>query len=250
MNRKLLPIYLIFLTMIASVINNSLASAQESDKLFQKKAPPRIVFVPPKDAQPKYTTGGASRNQDKCPSDLATNPYLTALVPQQNRVLTTKANPQLLVYLPATSAQKAFFSLREVNSDNHYQTFLPLQQTSGVIAFDLPDDAPALEVGKTYEWSFVIICDRLLKPDSPRVEGTISRVSLSSQVSQQLKKATLLEQAILYGETGVWYDSVANLAQVYAQNPEQKNLLDLWQSLLTSDAVGLDAIVEQPILNN
>jgi hypothetical protein len=215
----------------------------------------RVVFLPPKDARPKSSTGGASRDTGKCPSDsLASSPYLTAVIPNQDKGLTTQASPTLLVYLPDTSAGKAFFSISEVNSDHqhpdsHYQTFLPIQPESGVMQINLPEEAPELEVGKTYKWSFVIMCDNRLRPDSPMVEGMIERVSVNAELNQKLETATPLEQAMLYGQEGLWYDSVSILAKLQQTDPNNPDLTSIWADLLSSEAVGLSEIVSKPILN-
>ena len=217
-----------------------------------KKNNPTVVFIPPKNAKPKHTTGGASRNQGKCPQDSSrTNPNLTAVIPAQNKGLTIQATPTLLVYLPDTSAQKAFFSISEVvtnqqSSNNHYQTFLPIQKKSGVIQLVLPEDAPKLEIGKTYKWSFALVCNSILKPDSPRVQGLIERVRDNQDFALQLETATSLEKAVFYAKEGLWYDFTTNFVKAYHTQPN--NLADIWQDLLNSEVVGLEELSGQPIL--
>jgi hypothetical protein len=212
----------------------------------------KVVFVPPQDAKPKQSTGGASRNSGKCTQDdQLSTPSLTAVIPAQNKGLTSEATPTFLVYVPDTSAQKAFFSISEVTSDpnnlgNHYQTFLPIQQKAGVVKVSLPEEAPKLEVGKTYRWSFALICNTRLKPDSPRVEGLVERVTVNANLMQKLEQATALEKAVLYGQEGLWYDSTANLLQAYQAEPN--NLSNIWQDLLKSEAVELEILSNQPIL--
>lgn len=253
MNYKIFILLLTtFATMSTAFKMFSNVDQQAFAQTVAKRNVQSVVFVPPKDSQPKYTTGGASRNQGKCPQDSAiTSPYLTAVIPSQNKALTTQARPTLLVYLPDTSASKAFFSISEISSnqknpDNHYQTFLPIENKSGIVQFTLPQDAPELELDKTYKWSFVIICNSRLKPDSPGVEGLIERVSINNNFDQQLKTASSLEKAVLYGQGGLWYDSVASFTDAYHADPH--NLNPLWQDLLSSEVVGLEELTNQPIL--
>jgi hypothetical protein len=252
-------IFIFSLTVLATILSTEkilLGSHKQAlAETVAKNNIQRVVFVPPKDAMPKNTRGGASRDRGKCPGDsLTTSPYLTAVIPSQNKGLTTQAAPTLLVYLPATSAEKAFFSIREVNSDNpnqdnHYQTFLPIENKSGIIQVTFPEDAPRLEIGKTYTWSFVLMCDNRLRPDSPAVEGIIERVSVNADFNQKLEKATPLEKAVLYGQEGFWYDSVGLFAKLYHTDPNNSNLVMFWQDLLSSEVVGLEEIVGQPIIN-
>lgn len=213
-----------------------------------------VLFKPPGEARPSNTIGGASRDQGVCPGDsITTSPYLTAVVPSGYNGLTTQARPSVLVYVPNTSAERAFLSFREVvpnaqSQDNHYQTMLPIENKQGIVQIDLPEDAPELETGKTYQWSFVIMCDNRLRPDSPMVEGTVTRVSMDSKLNQELEQSTPLEQAAVYGEHGIWYDAVGTLAQLRYTDPDNSNLVTIWQDLLSSDTVGLQAIANQPLV--
>jgi hypothetical protein len=206
-----------------------------------------VSFDPPDGDRPKNTAGGASRNDGRCsqdPKDL--QPYITAVLPADRYGLTVESHPTFLVYLPPTVAQKAFFSIKDESDRDHYQTFLSLTQKSGVIAIELPADAPALETKKTYRWSFVMMCDRVLRPDSPLVEGEIQRIEMDSTLSSQLQGATPIEQAALYGKAGIWYDTVATLVDMRHSQPNNSNLVTIWEDLLKS--VELNAIATQPLV--
>ncbi|NJP18000.1 MAG: DUF928 domain-containing protein [Hydrococcus sp. CRU_1_1] len=157
-------------------------------------------------------------------------PYITAVLPSDRYGLTVESHPTFLVYLPPTVAQNAFFSIKDENDRDHYQTFLPLTQKSGVMAIKLPADALPLETNKTYKWSFVIMCDSSLRPDSPLVEGEIQRVEMNSSLSSQLKGATLIQQAALYGKAGLWYDTVATLAEIGRSQPNDLELATIWET--------------------
>ena len=59
----------------------------------------------------------------------------------------------------------------------------------------------------------------------------------------------LPEKAVIYGEQGFWYDSIASVAEVYSSEPNNRELANIWSNLLDSDFVQLEEIVNQPIVN-
>ncbi len=213
-----------------------------SHSVFQAK------FDPPDEGEPDDTAGGASRDSGKCPQDaIALSPSITPLMPATSQGLTVADHPTFFVYVPQTSAQKAFFSLKDSNEDYYYQVTLPLPETPGIISFTLPDDAPALEIGKSYQWSFVTICGEKLAVDDPRVEGRIERVELNSARISQLENLSPLERTALYGADGIWFDTLTTLADLRRSHPEDSTLAARWEALLES--VGLEAIATKPLVD-
>ena len=108
----------------------------------------KVTFNPPAGDYPKSIRAGASRSIGQCinqaeNSDLPFSP----LLPVSAQGLTVASHPKVLAYLPQTSAQQVFFSWRDENNEEHYQTILPLTNQGGVIGLTLPVDAPPLEVG-------------------------------------------------------------------------------------------------------
>ena len=205
-----------------------------------------VTFDPPEEGEPKDTSGGASRDGGTCPQDSkALKPYVTLLMPATNHGLTAKEHPTFFVYVPQTSAQKAFFSLQDENNNHHYQTSLPITGKPGVVSFRLPADAPALKIGTNYKWSFVLMCKNVLRPDSPRVEGRIRRMEPNPALISQIKNAAPLERAALLGSDGIWYDTLAVLAELRRSQPDDLTLVATWEKLLNS--VGLNAIATKPL---
>lgn len=174
------------------------------------------VFEPPGAGAPSGTAGGASRGEATWP---------IALLPTGKEGLTVAARPTFLVYVPETAAEQAVFIIKDKNEDYYYQKTLPIARTGGIIAIDLPESAPVLEMGKEYSWSMILVPEGGLKPDSPGVRGTIKRVESTSQT---------------------WYDEVATLAKMRREQPSDSTVAVKWEQLLAS--VGLEAIASKPIL--
>jgi hypothetical protein len=207
----------------------------------------RVTFEPPGDGQPDDTAGGASRG-DGCPQEpIALGQCVTPVMPATKNRLTVAEHPTFLVYLPETSATEIFFGLVDENNNSQYQIKIPITSKSGIFSFKLPDNAPPLEIGKNYRWTFIIVGEQGLRPDSSGVRGEIRRITPSAELMSQLQNQPLLERAALYGKNGIWYDMLASLAEARREEPGNATLASTWQELLKS--AGLEAIATKPFLN-
>ena len=198
---------------------------------------------------PANSVGGASRSNGQCLEQAKSqNQSVTALIPQTHQSLTVKSHPSLLVFVPEISQKtnQAFFSIKDENNQHYYQTFLPLPKQPGIMKVALPENLPGLEAGKSYKWSFVVMCNNLLRPDSPTVEGIIERVELNSQLLQQIKQASPEKAASLYGRAGIWHGTIDTLAELREARPEDSSLKTTWQNLLLS--VGLENIADAELV--
>lgn len=206
-----------------------------------------VTFEPLRDGKPDDSAGGASRNGGICPQDTQLlGPSVTPLRPATHSELTVSEHPTFFVYVPQTSAGKALFVLKDDNEDYYYQKIIPMNRSGGIVSFKLPEDAPKIEVGKTYQWSFVMMCGETIRPDNPTVEGRIQRIAPNPALSSQLKSLSAVERAALYGKNGIWYDTLTSLAQQRRSQPKDSTLAATWEKLLKS--VGLEAIATKPLL--
>ncbi|BAU63265.1 hypothetical protein STA3757_06250 [Stanieria sp. NIES-3757] len=225
------------------------AQAQTDSLATQTKTRIKVTFEPPAEGKSQKTTGGATRDNGQCLQDTENVALpLTPLLPVTNQGLTVAAHPTLLFYLPETSAQKIFFSWHDDKSESYYQTVLPLNGKSGIISLTFPKKAPPLEIGKTYKWSLAVMCNNRLQPDSPMVQGEIKRVELESILGERLKNANTLESAALYGKAGIWHETIMTLAQSIVAQPDNQDLAQTWEELLTS--VGLKEVAQVPLIKS
>ena len=223
---------------------SSVANSQTKSIYTNKKN--QITFQPPKGDRPQQTVGGASRGE-QCPLDaMNQNSTLIPLLPTTSRSLTVKSHPTLLVHVPQTSATTAFLAVRDAEENYDYQTIVSIGDRSGIISVDLPNDAPALEIENEYKWSLILMCDGKLRPDSPVVQGDVTRVAADRNLEEQLAKADLLESANLYAEAGLWYDMLSSMAKLKSAAPKDIAIALNWQSLLTE--AGLENVVKAEIV--
>ncbi len=199
----------------------------------------QITFKPPADdAKPHKTAlGGRRTNDKKCledPESNAPQTGLTPLVPLNGQGSTTSAHPTFWIYLPETTASKIMLSVMEEQPNGgikHYaQTSFPIPPQPGLISLKLPDEAPSLEVGKTYTWAVILVCGKNPHPNDPVIEARIERINVSipNQRENPIKKA------IWFGQQGIWYDFLESLVQAKQANPNDQSLKTDWENTLQS----------------
>lgn len=131
--------------------------------------------------------------------------------------LTASEHPTFWFDVPErlTAQVPVEFVLQDTAGNYVYKQKLTVPETSaGIVKLSVPSTAPALEVGKRYNWTFSIYCD----PESPSaavsVKGSVQRVALDSALESQLKDAkTPLERAALYANKGIWHDALTTLGE-------------------------------------
>jgi len=253
MNKKLLTLCSLTLS-LGIIIVPSLSTSVNAESNSINQSPtvhstltPDITFDPPGSVKPDDTAGGASRGGG-CPQEvISVGRCVVPLMPGGRDGLTLTGHPTFFIYVPKSSAKEAFFSLVDENNKNHYQTKILLTGKSGILQFTLPENAPPLEIGKNHRWAFIVIGEQGLRPDSPGVQGSIRRIEPNSVLQTQLQNVTLIERAALYGKNGIWYETLASLAEARKLHPTDTNLIIKWEQLLKS--VGLQDIASQPLLN-
>jgi Domain of Unknown Function (DUF928) len=212
----------------------------------------KVIFTPPPtDKKPSRTSGAGSRGGGcmqaspvEAPAaavNASATPSLMALMPVVNTGLTVAEHPSFWVYIPETPAKQVVLSLRENGSKPHSQTFFNISKTPGVISLSLPQRAPALEIGKTYQWAVTLICGEKPNPNDPVIVSWVSRAALAPAA-----QPTALERAVAYGRQGIWFDALTALAQAKRSQPNQPELQATWASFLAS--AGLQVIISEPLL--
>lgn len=161
--------------------------------------------------------------------------------------LTAKSHPTLLFYIPYAnaSAQAGEFVLQDEEDNDIYRTMIALPPTPSVVKISLAAMSAPLEIGEMYRWYFKVRCTPNMSAPI-FVEGWMERIALEPKISDRLAAATPLQKIDIYAENGIWYDTVADLAQMRVQNPANQELEADWQQLLQS--VGLADIQSEPVV--
>ncbi|MEH1840312.1 MAG: DUF928 domain-containing protein [Nostoc sp.] len=209
------------------------------------------LFTPSKgNSAPRQASGGASRvgSYYLNPSTVAAGgpAALIALLPQSFYGTTVSQRPTILVYIPASNAEEAVFSLKDEAGNIQYKMTIPVALKAGVIAVKLPADAPALAVGKNYQWFLAVKVNGTLGPSTPYVDGWIERIQPTAELVTAMQQKDALKQATAFGKNGVWYDCVATMAVLHTAQPRNAAIIKQWEELLSS--VSLQDIATVPLV--
>ncbi|MEQ8968879.1 MAG: DUF928 domain-containing protein [Coleofasciculus sp. C1-SOL-03] len=175
---------------------------------------------------------------------------LMALIPQSTVGRTLADYPTLYFYIPDVSLQnvRAEFSFYDHQLKTIiYEQEIPLKTSDSIVAVDLANapDLPPLEEDKPYFWYFSIIFDPYDRSDSTYVAGWIQRITPTSQIDQELDRATPEAKPAIYANHGIWYETLESLVQLRCSQPENSTLTSNWQSLLQQ--VGLSNLARKPL---
>ena len=229
---------------VASNENTNTDSEQNTTVLFQP---------PPEEAQPKKTEGAASRQNKICSQDLLSRQQsnsdrsnLRAVVPDRNYGLTTTERPTFWFYLPVTSARQAILSIQEDGITPHWQQSINLTGETGIVGIKPSPNAPALEIGKSYQWAVILVCGDRPNPNDPVITAWIERID-ESQISHYGSPINTkgLAKAAWYARQGIWHNALDLLAE---QKLSWDNGNDIWVKYLQSG--GLAEIANEPVISN
>lgn len=119
-------------------------------------------------------------------------------------------------------------------------TALKLDRGRGVFRIQLPEDAPPLELGSTYQWRFQAIKDEKILGES---FGDIERLKLTLDLTAALSEADLEERAALYAELGIWHELIDDLARLRCENPGDARFTNAWLNLLQADGNRIGSLI-------
>jgi hypothetical protein len=223
-----------------------------------RRRPVTITFNPPRRGAPPATVGLGSRGD--CLENRSDS--LSVLIPTGSSggtssasdiLVTTELRPSFFVYVPAYNDSAQSLSLRLMQTALNgeeielYQQTFALPSQAGIVELRPAPSVPALQVERQYHWYVSMVCDLMDQSGNPVVEGWIERVVPDTNLSSRLAEAAPLDQAVLYGEAGIWQDTLMILAELQRSQPTDLGLQETWRDLLRS--VGLEAIANAPLLN-
>ena len=213
-------------------------------------------FTPPSDsAAPRGATGGASRDISNSSSEssnelieatkvsIAGATSMLAVMPDSFFGKTVEARPTIMVYVPASNASEAVFSLKDETKGSVYEMPVSVPASGGIVAVKLPSDAPELVVNQNYQWYLALKVDGAIKPASPFVDGWVKRVEPTREMAALAGESAIAEIEVL-GSNGIWYDTAAKLAALRAAQGDEA-ISQHWYELLES--VGLAQLAVAPV---
>jgi hypothetical protein len=215
---------------------------RERQSLFESAIATK--FEPPDPEPPSDREGSGSRTS--CPP---VDKPLTALIPSQVNY-TLSGHPTFWFYVPyaADSPRDVEFVLLDEDETEVYKIVVPIAQTPGIVSFRLPDSIEPLTIGQEYVFQFSYRCNPRIRAEDDYVGGIVQRVTADATLTSQLEAATTPMQRVeLYAQSGLWYETLAILAELYRNNPGNDAIATEWQELLRS--IGLEHLAHEPIVD-
>jgi hypothetical protein len=210
-----------------------------------------VNFKPPNVTAPGNRQSATHRGP-KCPEGLSVNP----LIPENNIGLTLSESPTLFANVSHALTQVKFNLFKEIDPNNEEivsETNLKVDKP-GIIAVTIPvaGERKSLEVGKRYRWSFSVACNP--EDKSPgrsnhvSVMGFVERIEAQPTLKNDLANPDPMARLTAYATNGIWYDTVATLAQMRRKAPDDAKLTAEWTQLLQSQK--LDSVADKPLVQS
>ncbi len=203
-----------------------------------------VNFKPPDVTAPDNRQGGTHRG-----CQLREGLSITPLIPESNIGLTLTDSPTFFVYVSQPAAQVEFVLLNEDESEVVYETTLKIDK-AGIVGVSLSEKGKIknIEVGKRYVWSFALACDPQERSGDYIVKGWIQRIEPQATLKSDLANPDPRARLIAYATNGIWYETLATLADLRRQAPDDAKLTAQWTQLLQSQK--LDPIANQPLVQS
>ena len=241
---------LLGLSLVGLLVSSPLVNQQQPTSTTNIESNPQLQAIKfPKSGEkagaPARTRGAGSRGPCNPIVDKKLGVNLTAVMPEDNIGTTVSPNPNVYLYIPQSSKQKAEFALYDWTNrvrEPIYKTTVSLPQSAGIMKVSLPKTVE-LEPNNTYVWHFGIICDPSQRSLDYYINGWLKRTSLTPEVEAKLKEAEEkpLEKAEIYAESAVWNETITTLEKSREAYPSA------WKELLES--VGLGKIADSQVFD-
>ena len=212
-----------------------------------------IAELPPAPSRgtPKGTSsaGGTRSEPDLNQGCNSSNQSLVYLLDSGIRDFTLAAYPVFWFYNPDTTEEIAYleFTLAETQTAKTiYRAAVNPQERAGIMGITLPrEEQYALELDKDYSWSLRVYCHQEQNEPNLVLEGWLRRLPLTSSLKKQLA-ASPTQQYAVYRENNILYDTLTNLAQLRQHQPNDPEIMQAWNQLLTD--LGWQELAQKPIV--
>ncbi len=217
-----------------------LAEAEESKKKSDSSSKSESVYKLPKVGKPTGRVGGGRRGTG---TDV---PQIYVLVPDHVGY-TTAQQPALYWYMAEGSTGEVKFELTlidESSIDPMIDKRFGAPEQAGLQRIELADHGVKLKPGEEYQWSIALVTDSPDRSKDVVSSGWIERVSEPKGLAERLSAAGPEGAASVYGEEGLWYDTLAAAFDGVRRKPDDDGSRNQLASLLVS--AGLPEEAAQP----
>ena len=191
-----------------------------------------FAYKPPLRGAPAARVGGGTRG-------LNANTTLTVLAPD-HAGYTAQSRPKLFWYISGPANMTVEVTINKPEAvEPVFEHKLKSPANASIQSLALADYGVELQPNTEYEWFVALVPDQQQRSNDVLSGAVIKRVNLDSGIQNKLNQASKTEQARLFAENGLWYDSIEALSEQIATQPGNRTLREQRAELL--EQVGLNA---------
>ncbi|MCP4700217.1 MAG: DUF928 domain-containing protein [Gammaproteobacteria bacterium] len=188
-------------------------------------SPPAVIagdkptYNPPNLGIPTRRVGGGTRGA-------ATQPPKLAVLATEYTGPTISARPALYWWVSKPVNVPVEFMVTEASPQDPelVMPLLEMQIASARAGIHALPPVNSLKTDVEYEWSVALVMDEKQRSQDIIASGTIKRIKFSANLSRRIKGAAKRKLPHIYAEAGLWYDAIAALFELIAENPDDSSL--------------------------
>ena len=158
------------------------------------------------------------------------------LLGNKNREFTSSAYPTFWFYIPNNLqkvAQMKFVLTEVATGKRIYDRILQVPEIAGAMGIAIPPEPEyALSLNVNYSWSLQVDCIESNDESVIALTGWLYRLSLNSDLQNQLAAASSEDKYKVYLQHNLLYDALDDLAQRRIAKPDNTQLETTWNQLL------------------
>jgi hypothetical protein len=209
------------------------------DQSKKSEAPvpaPVPVYTPPKRGAPGGRIGGGTRGTQR-------EVFILSVLAPDHSGFTTSEQPSLYWFISSSTSLPVEITVMDPQGVQPIlETRLASPVTAGVHPIRLSDFNVRLVPGAAYRWFVSVVPDADRRSKDITAGGAIERVEMPEGLKAKVAQAAKSDLPSLYGEAGLWYDTIAAISELIDAAPQDQSLRKQRTALLSQ--VGLTGITE------
>ena len=207
------------------------------DQSKKTEAPaPVPVYTPPKRGAPGGRIGAGTRGTQR-------EVFILSVLAPDHSGFTISEQPSLYWFISNSTSLPVELTVMDPQGVQPIlETRLPAPVRAGVHHICLSDYNVHLAPGAAYRWFVSVVPDADHRSKDIVTGGAIERVEMPEGLKAKVAQAAKSDLPSLYGEAGLWYDTVAEISELIEAAPQDQALRKQRTALLAQ--VGLTAITE------
>src|SRR5262245_16932975 len=216
---------------------NQPADQNLKDQSKKTESPaPVPVYTPPKRGAPGGRVGGGTRGIQR-------EVLIISVLAPDHSGFTTSEQPSLYWFISSSTSLPVELTVMDPQGVQPIlETRLPSPVTAGIHRILLSDYNVRLAPGGAYLWFVSVVPDADRRSKDITAGGAIERVEMPVGLKAKVAQAAKSDLPSLYGEAGIWYETVGAISELIDDAPQDQALRKQRAALLAQ--VGLTGITE------